>query len=114
MVETFTPRVGDVYYAEAFALSIPDPRNGHPVAVIEESTSTGKVMVIGRSRQTDRFKGLEHPPDQSLKLYDPGVFALRFYQSIDLDLFTDEFLEYRGRLDDAFLEQLLRFVGVTP
>lgn len=108
------PRVGDVYFAAADVLSFPDPRKGHPVVVIEDAPAVERVMVIGRTSDTRRFKGLEHPDAPALGLDLDGVFALRFYQSITYDDFTDNNLLYRGQLDPVFLGKLLEFVGVTP
>jgi hypothetical protein len=107
------PRVGDLYFAAAHVLTFPDPRRGHPVVVVEDASAVERVMVIGRTSNTTRFKGLAHPAAPQLGLDLDGVFALRFYQSISYDDFTDEHLEYRGQLDTDFLDELLDFVGVT-
>lgn len=107
------PRVGDVYFAAAHVLSFPDPRRGHPVVVVEDAPIVGRAMVIGRTSDTTRFKGLPHPAAPELGLGLDGVFALRFYQSIAYGDFTDEYLDYRGQLNTDFLHTLLDFVGVT-
>lgn len=107
------PRVGDLYFAAAHVLSFPDPRRGHPVAIVEDAPAVERVMVVGRTSNTTRFKGLLHPAAPRLGLDVDGVFALRFYQSISYDDFTDEHLEYRGQLDSDFLDELLDFVGVA-
>lgn len=107
------PRVGDVYFAAAHVLSFPDPRRGHPVVVVQDAPIVERVMVIGRTSNTRRFNGLSHPAAPQLGLDLEGVFALRFYQSISYDDFTDEHLDYRGQLDTDFLDKLLDFLGVA-
>lgn len=110
---SLVPRVGDVYFAAAHVLSFPDPRRGHPVIVVEDASAVERVMVIGRTSNTTRFKGLVHHAAPQLGLELDGVFALRFYQSISYDDFTGEHLEYRGQIDTDFLDELLDFVGMT-
>lgn len=107
------PRVGDVYFAPAHVLSYPDPRQGHPVVIVEDAPAVEKIMVIGRTSNTARFNGLSHPASDDLGLDLDGVFALRFYQSIDYRDFTDDNLRYRGALDPAFLKKLFDFVGIA-
>lgn len=107
------PRVGDVYYARAAALSYPDPRDGHPVVVIQDAPVVQRVMVAGRTSQTDLFSGFEHPADKALGLDRDGVFPMRFFQSIEYRDFTDDNLTYKGALPEPTLAGLLEYFGVT-
>ncbi|MGH2732279.1 MAG: hypothetical protein ACRDJG_04975 [Actinomycetota bacterium] len=107
-MESYRPKVGEVYLAETWIFSGTDPKASRPVVVVREpGHDLERVFVIGRTSDV-QVLGVRHAADPSLGLTKPGVFSLRYLRSAEARYFRPPQVKFRGRLPEPFLSQILK------
>jgi len=100
------PAVGEVYWADTWIFGGSDPKPRRPCMVVRAPMSEADVVMVITRTTEPGVRGVTHPPDRTMGLDEPGVFAGRRLHSAEARLFRPPQVEYVGMLPEPYLSQV--------